>query len=282
MTRKLTLLLAALLCILPAGARKPDNKTRPNGLNVMSFNIRTANAKDGTNSWELRADAVLAMIKDQAPDLMGLQEALARQVEPLAYFLDGYKWVGVGREDGKKGGEIMAVLYNKKTVSLLKWGTFWLSETPEKPSKGWDAEYLRTATWALMKDKKSGRKFFFVNTHLDNTGAEAREKGLSLILDKVAAMNPDGLPLVLTGDFNMTAADPAMAPAKAALQNCRTIAAKSDDLDTCHDWGRHFSAIDFIWETGFGSCTEYETVTREYLGRAYVSDHYPIKAKLMF
>ena len=279
--KKLTTLLAVFLCLLPASAKKASQRDF-NGLTVMSFNIRTANAKDGTNSWELRADAVLAMIQDQAPDVVGMQEVLLRQIQPLDYFLDDYKWIGVGREDGKKDGEIMSILYNKKTISVLKWGTYWLSETPDKPSKGWDADYRRTATWALMKDKRSGKKFFMVNTHLDNVGSQARENGLALILERIAAMNPQGLPLVLTGDFNMTIDDPSMAPVKAAMQNCRTVAVKSDNLDTCHDWGRNYSSIDFIWEKGFGSCVEYETVTKPYLGRAFVSDHFPIKAKLMF
>ena len=279
--KKLTFLFAILVCVLPAAAKKPETNSF-NGVTAMSFNIRTGNAKDGTNSWEFRADAVLAMIQDQAPDVLGLQEALLRQAEPLAYFLDDYKWVGVGRDDGKKAGEYMAIFYNKRKASLLKWGTFWLSETPDTPSKGWDAEYYRTATWALMKDKRTGRKYFVVNTHLDNVGAQARENGLALILDRIAKLNPDGLPFLLMGDFNMESSDPAMAPVKKAMSDCRAVAAKSDDLATCHDWGRNLSSIDFIWEKGFGSCVEYETVVKEYGGRAYVSDHYPIKAKLIF
>ena len=279
--KKITLALAILLCALPCGAGKPE-KDSFNGVTAMSFNIRVGTAKDGTNSWELRADAVLEMIKDQHPDVMGLQEALLGQIKPLVYFLDDYKWVGVGREDGKQEGEHMAILYNKRTTSLLKWGAFWLSETPDKPSKGWDAEYMRTATWALLKDKKSGNKYFLVNTHLDNTGEKARAEGLSLILRKIAEMNPQGLPLLVTGDFNMTIDDPSMAPIKKEMYDCRAIATKSDNLDTAHDWGKHYSSIDFIWEKGFGSCVEYETLTKAYGGRAFISDHFPVKAKLLF
>ena len=279
--KKILFALAMLLSVLPAGARKTE-KDSFNGVTAMSFNIRTGNAKDGTNSWELRADAVLEMIKDQAPDVLGLQEALLSQIKPLIYFLDDYKWVGVGREDGKQEGEHMAIFYNKKKAALLKWGTFWLSETPDKPSKGWDAEYLRTATWALMKDKTSARKYFVVNTHLDNTGSEAREKGLALILERIAKMNAESLLVIVMGDFNMTADDPSMAPVKKEMHDCRTVAAKTDGLDTCHDWGRHYSSIDFIWEKGFGSCVEYETLTKPYGGRAFISDHFPIKAKLIF
>ena len=114
--RKLTTLLALFLCLLPATAKKDGF----NGLTAMSFNIRTANAKDGTNSWEFRADAVLEMIKDQKPDVIGMQEALLRQVQPLDYFLDDYKWVGVGREDGKKDGEIMAIKHRDYDIYGLQ------------------------------------------------------------------------------------------------------------------------------------------------------------------
>ena len=279
--KKSILALAILLCALSAGAKKPETDNFK-GVTAMSFNIRVGTANDGTNSWELRADAVLEMIKDQHPDILGLQEALLGQIKPLVYFLDDYKWIGVGRDDGKQAGEHMAILYNKKKVSIAKWGTFWLSETPDKPGKGWDAEYTRTATWALMKDKGTGKKFFVVNTHLDNTGAQARAEGLSLILSKVAQMNPDGLPLLVMGDFNMTIDDPSMAPIKREMQDCRAVATKSDNLDTAHDWGKHYSSIDFIWEKGFGSCVEYQTLTKEYGGRAFISDHFPIKAKLLF
>ena len=105
--------------------------------------------------------------------------------------------------------------------------------------------------------------------------------GARCLVDALLAHHPHAN-ILLMGDFNMTLDDPSMAPAKKNLQNCRQIAAKSDDLDTCHDWGRNFSAIDFIWEKGFGSCVEYETLTKEYGGRAYISDHYPILAKLIF
>lgn len=279
--KKILLALAILLCALSAGAKKPQTDNFK-GVTAMSFNIRVGTANDGTNSWEFRADAVLEMIKDQHPDILGLQEALLGQIKPLVYFLDDYKWIGVGRDDGKQAGEYMAILYNKKKVSVAKWGTIWLSEAPDKPGKGWDAEYTRTATWALMKDKGTGKKFFVVNTHLDNTGAQARAEGLSLILSKIAQMNPDGLPLLVMGDFNMGVNDPSMAPIKKEMQDCRAVAAKSDNLDTAHDWGKHYSSIDFIWEKGFGSCVEYQTLTKEYGGRAFISDHFPIKAKLLF
>ena len=146
-----------ILSLLPAQAKNDAGK-KFNGITAASLNIRNSIANDGTNSWEFRAEAVIEMIKDVAPDVLGLQEATELQNNMLDYFLDNYKFVGVGREDGKHQGEHMSIFYNKKTTSIIKWGTFWLSETPDVPSKGWDAECYRTATWALLKDKATGRR----------------------------------------------------------------------------------------------------------------------------
>ena len=270
-----------ILSLLPAQAKKDPAKNF-NGITVASLNIRNSIANDGTNSWEFRAEAVINMIQDVAPDVLGLQEATELQNNMLDYFLDNYKYVGVGREDGRHKGEHMSIFYNKKTTSILKWGTFWLSETPDVPSKGWDAECFRTATWALVKDKSTGKKYFVINTHLDHKGAEARANGLSLIIDRIASINPDKLPMVVMGDFNVTPDSPSLAPIRATMLNCRDIAAKTDDNATAHDWGKHYSSIDYIWEKGFSSCIEYQTVTRPYSGHTFISDHYPITAKLIF
>lgn len=271
---------AALLFTAPLGlsARKT-----PAGITVMSFNIRVSDANDGTNSWEYRYPASALMVLDQKPDIVGLQEALHDQVMYLKNALTpDYKMIGVGREDGKKKGEHMEMLYNKKTISVLKWGTFWLSETPDKPSMGWDAACVRTATWALMKDRKSGKKFYMVNTHLDHVGTVAREKGLQLICERIAQMNRDGLPMVLTGDFNMEITDPSMAPVKNAMKNARTDAVKTDDHFSYNGWGKASSTIDYVWYSGFSSCTEFETVTKPYMDRAFISDHFPVQAHLIF
>ena len=173
MKRFAYLLLAAVL-LLP-GISLSAKKGKAADLKVISYNIRLGSADDGTNSWKYRYPASAMMIMDQKPDIFGLQEALPAQFDYLKEFCTGYKGVGVGRDDGKRAGEIMAIFYNKKTVKLLKWGTYWLSDTPDVPSKGWDAACFRTATWALLKDKASGKKFFYVNTHLDH-GADCRDE----------------------------------------------------------------------------------------------------------
>ena len=279
MIKRIFILAAALLMSLPLLQAKGDEGSE--NLKVMSYNIRLGSGKDGTNSWALRYTATEEMLKDQKPDVFGVQEALDYQVHYIEDMC-GYESVGVGREDGKKEGEHMSIFWNKKTVSMLKWGTFWLSETPQKPSKGWDAACFRTATWALMKDKKTGKKFYFVNTHLDHEGKEAQKNGLKLIVEKIAEMNPEGLPMVLTGDFNIEPSNPALADLDAHMQSTRKIAEKTDDLTTYNGWGKSSMMIDYIYVSGFSSCPEYQTVTKRYADRKFISDHYPICATLIF
>ena len=279
MFKKIIMTMAAMILSLPFVTAEEKEGTE--GLKVMSYNIRLGSADDKTNSWALRYTATEEMLKDQAPDVFGVQEALVYQV---AFIEDicGYESVGVGRENGKKEGEHMSIFWNKKTVKMLKWGTFWLSETPEKPSKGWDAECFRTATWALMKDKKTGKKFYFVNTHLDHKGTEAQKNGLKLIVDRIAEINPDGLPMVLTGDFNIEPKNPALKDLDARMQSARKIAVKTDDHATYNGWGKSSTMIDYIYVSGFSSCPEYQTVTKRYEDRKFISDHYPIFARLIF
>ena len=279
MLKKIFILTAAMLMSLPLLMAKGDEGN--DGLKVMSYNIRLGSAQDGTNSWSLRYLATGEMLKDQKPDVFGVQEALEYQIRYIEDMC-GYESVGVGREDGKKEGEHMSILWNKKKVSMMKWGTFWLSETPEKPSKGWDAECYRTATWALMKDKATGNKFYFVNTHLDHVGAEAQKNGLKLIVEKIAQLNDDGYPVVLVGDFNMEPGNKTMAEIDVAMQSARNIAEKTDSHDTFNGWGKGSGIIDYIYVSGFSSCPEYQTVTKRYEDRKFVSDHYPVFARLIF
>lgn len=254
----------------------------PDTLSVISFNIRMGEGKDGTNSWQYRCPATIYMLRDKRPDIFGLQEAFDYQVLFIEENMRDYKSVGVGREDGKHEGEHMSIFYNKKTVSLLKWGTFWLSETPEKPSMGWDAACFRTATWALMKDKRSGHKFYYVNTHLDHVGKEAQKKGLALIVERIGEMNPEHLPMVLTGDFNVEGDDPVLTDLNKIMKNARVSAERTDRLNSYNGWGKSSSVIDYIYYSGFASCPKFETIQKKYGDFPFISDHYPIKAVLIF
>jgi endonuclease/exonuclease/phosphatase family metal-dependent hydrolase len=261
-----------------------QKQTRDYYLKVMSYNIRLGTAKDGTNSWEYRYPATALMLKDQMPDVFGVQEAFDFQVKFIEENFKDYDCVGVGRDNGKSEGEHMSIFWNKKNVKMLKWGTFWLSETPEKPSKGWDAKCKRTATWALMKDKKTGKHFYYVNTHLDHRGSEARRQGLNLIVSRIDEINQKGYPMVLTGDFNMKPDDAALTGLEQRMQSARKIAPKTDNHATLNLWGKGKAdmVIDYIYVSGFSACPEYHTITEKYGTWKYVSDHYTIYAKLIF
>ena len=265
-------------CCLTLSAKK----TASDEVKVISYNIRLINSKDGPNEWKYRAEASPAMIKDYAPDIFGVQEALAAQLKYLQKALPKYECIGVGREDGVSKGEHMSIFYNTKTVELLDWGTYWLSETPEVPSKGWDAACKRTATWSRLRMKNSGKEFFYVNTHLDHRGKEAQQKGLDLIVKRIAAMNPDGLPMILTGDFNVEPKNPVLTELNKKMLSAKTTAEKTDRRATFNGWGERALVIDYIYYSGFSACPEYETIVRQYEGVPYISDHYPIVARLKF
>ena len=280
MKKVLVLIATALMLVsYTADAKKTANSE----LKVMSYNIRLGVGKDGSNSWEFRAPATIEMISVQRPDVFGVQEAYDFQIDYVSQNCKEYGVVGVGRDDGVKKGEHMSVFWNKRTVKLIKWGTFWLSETPEVPSKGWDADCKRTTTWALMKDKKTGKKFYFVNTHLDHIGAKAQKNGLKLIVDRIDSINPEGYPMVLTGDFNITPDHTALLDLEAKMQCTRTIAPVTDDMNTCNGWSDKKTRliIDYIYVSGFQSCLEYKTVTDKYAGIPFISDHYPIISRLV-
>lgn len=280
--KRIILFALAALVAFPQFAAAQKNESE--GLKVMSYNIRYGSAEDGTNSWKYRWPATVEMLNEVKPDVFGVQEALDFQVEFVSEMVRDYKGYGVGREDGKHDGEHMAIFWNKKTVKMMKSGTFWLSETPEKPSMGWDAACYRTATWALMKDKKTGKKFYFVNTHLDHEGEEAQKNGLKLIVDRIASINPEGYPMVLTGDFNIIPENPGLVDLDKIMTSTRKIAKKTDSKGTFNGWrkDRQGPVIDYIYVSGFSEVSEYETITKEFAKKSFISDHYPIMSVLKF
>lgn len=175
-----------------------------NALAVMSFNIRLDAASDSMNNWKYRKDDVCRMIGYYAPDLLGMQEVCVNQMENLKLGLPGYTALGVGRDDGKQGGEFSPVFFKTSRFKLISHGDFALSECPEVFGvRGWDATYNRIATWAVLRDKASGRKLLCLNTHLDSDGRVARRESARLILRKIKEI-AQGMEVIVTGDFNGT------------------------------------------------------------------------------
>ena len=170
-------------------------------LKLITYNIRLDLASDGENAWSNRKDYFCSQLAFYEPDIFGIQEALPNQVIAIASALPKYNHVGIGR-DGIGKGESSNIFYKKDRFELLQESTFWLPETPEVMSKGWDAALNRVCTYALLKDKKTKQIFWVFNTHFDHIGELARTNSIQLILSKIKTLNTKNYPVFFMGDFN--------------------------------------------------------------------------------
>ena len=250
---------------------------------VATFNIRYANPGDAPDTWENRRAVVANLIRFHEFDIVGIQEGLHRQVMDLAGLLPSHDFVGVGRDDGKEEGEYSAIFYNKERFGVLQTETFWLAPDTSYPNKGWDAALPRICTWAKMEDKVAGKTFFVFNTHFDHRGVEARNQSAQLILDKIQEINPDGMPVLLTGDFNV-------GQETAAYQLLKSAPGMKDTFDaagmvyanngTTNGFDTSTSTeriIDHIFVSEAITVKKYGILTDTYHGR-YPSDHFPVMA----
>ncbi|MFA6593559.1 MAG: endonuclease/exonuclease/phosphatase family protein [Bacteroidales bacterium] len=243
---------------------------------LITFNVRTSAAMraDGNNKWANRCDGALNMLNKEKPDVLGVQEA---EIDQLQYFdaqCPQYARVGVGRDNGLEGGgETMAIFYLKDRFDLLGSGTFWLSETPDEVSRGWDAVCNRTVTWVELKDKASGRSFFYFNTHLDHQGRVAREESVKLIVSKIQSIAGKKSVVFLGGDFNSSLESLIFKPfAKAKLKSV-----PGDGNGTFNGFGTAPDTIvlDHIFCRGKAGYSSSVTLKGDY-GVPYLSDHYPV------
>lgn len=255
-----------------------DNNT----LTLMSFNIRYNGVweNDGENAWQYRRDAVAAMILKEKPDAVGMQEVLPDQMAFLDSALSKHYWrIGVGRDDGDTVGESMCIYYNYNRLKLIGWHTYWLSETPDSVSYGWDAACRRTVTVGTFEDAHTGKSFTYMNTHLDHVGKEARKnsvKQLCALADKCEG------PVVIGGDMNSGIEDSIFLPLSyRKLYSARDIAAVSDTAYTFTAFGKNApSRIDHFFVRGW-TVQRFRTMNGDY-GVPYISDHYPIEVVLQF
>ncbi len=283
------------LSLLAGACSSDDDFRRTTGANsevvsTVSFNIRVDNPVDGDNVWANRREAVVKMIGIEKPTVMGLQEAQAHQINYLAVNCPEYAWYGVGRDTGEippatesySAEECMAVFYRKDEVELLDKGTFWLAPgAPETPTKGWDAGYCRSFTWTKFRHKTTGREFFFFNTHLDNSGTQARKQSLQLIARKVQEINAEGLPAMLTADFNSDTSETIFVPLLRVMHDARSLAAFSDSKPSFNGYtGESDKVLDHIFYTGW-IVSRFRTLTNDY-GAPYISDHYPVMARFVW
>lgn len=256
-------------------------------VNIMTYNIRLDTKADGINEWSNRIEKVSQLIKVNNPDLLGVQEALHNQMKDLKSNLEEYEFVGVGRDDGKEKGEYSAIFYKKDKFEVIAQNTFWLSETPALPgSKSWDAAITRVVTYAVFKDKSSGKSFAYFNTHFDHIGKEARKNSATLIKTQIAALKLPSLPnkkipLIVSGDFN---SEPTDEPYTIMID--RSIV-KLVDARPSNDLSGTFcgfevgaikcKTIDYIFHSSHWKSSNYK-VFQNNDGKYYPSDHLPVMA----
>ena len=174
-----------------------------NNMVFLTYNIKLDYPKDGENSWANRKPFMVKQLQFYEPDIFGVQEAMPNQMKDLDSLLTDYNFVGVGRDDGNNQGEYSAIFYKSNQFKVLKTSTFWLSETPEKVSMGWDAVCNRVCSYALFENKNTNKQFYVFNTHFDHIGVEARKNSAVLIIQKIKEINTEMYPVILMGDFNM-------------------------------------------------------------------------------
>lgn len=250
-------------------------------LRVMSFNVRTPADTAPGKRWEDRRDGMVALIREQHPDVIGTQELVQKQGEFLVAQLPGYRLFGASRSSGS-GDEHMGVLYDSARLKVIESGDFWLSDTPEVPgSITWGNLMPRMVTWALFQRQADGQKFYLFNTHLPyREEDEARRVlGAKLIVSRLAQL-PQDIPVVVTGDFNSEPGGTTYAAFTAALADARRLATKVDGPRlTFHNFtGIPTAEIDWILVRGFD--VERFTTLDDKPGGVLPSDHYPVQVEL--
>lgn len=268
-----------ILAILPLIA--VSCSTNENELKVVSFNLRYSNPGDGENCWENRKSATINMVNEILPDVMGTQECLAVMADYINENLPTYARLGVGRDDGDREGEMMAIFFNTERLDLISSGNFWLSETPDSVSLGWDGACRRMVTWGCFRIRGTENVFFHFNTHLDHVGHVAREEGVKLLTAKINELVPEGIPFVVTGDFNSTVDQPIYDPLKAISESARSLAPVTDSKDTYNAFGEKGGAvIDHVFFSDLDPVS-FMTLDKDF-GAPFISDHYPVIARFQF
>lgn len=262
-----------------------------------SWNIRLATMDKWEKNprfpkWEARMPHVTGLIEEKGFDLMGLQEVCSQQADFIRKAMPDWGLVGVATNDVERGdtGHANGVFFRKDRFRVVDWGWFAISDTPDVPgSKAWNTMCVRSCTWALVKDMKDNREFFFFNAHFDHRSQEAREKGMALVLAEIRARNKKKLPVMLMGDFNSSAESPQIQLAKKTLSRAYEISEMPPmgpfRTDNCWRFvppdkedAKAGNRIDHIFLTPGTKVMSHETFGDFYGDNFYPSDHFPMKA----
>ena len=272
-------IVSILLLLIPAALFSQQ-------MNIVSYNIRLNTASDGENAWPNRIEMVTGLLQFHEAEIFGLQEALYDQIQDIEKGLPDYEWFGVGRDDGEKAGEFSPIFYNKSKFILYDHGTFWLSETPDVPSKGWDAALNRIVTWGRFQSKVTGKQFLVFNTHFDHRGTEARKNSALLIEKKISEMTRNkNLPVILTGDFNLTPDTEPIILLKKYMKDSFEITETPPygPVGTFNgfniDADLSSNRIDYVFVHGGVDVLKYAALT-DFKDHRFPSDHLPVFAKV--
>ncbi|QBN19538.1 endonuclease/exonuclease/phosphatase family protein [Flavobacterium nackdongense] len=255
-------------------------------LKLMTYNIRLDVESDGLNNWSNRKAFLTSQLHFYEPDIFGVQEAKPNQVVDIASALPAYNYVGIGR-DGIGQGESSNIYYKKERFQLVESNTFWLSDTPDHISKGWDAAFNRVCTYAVLKDSKTKTTFWVFNTHLDHQGEVAKTKGIQLILSKIEALNTKKYPVFFMGDFNSTPTENRIISLKKEMLDAREISEEKPfgPTGTFNDFKHNepvTTLIDYIFisKNSSFSVRKY-AVLSDAKDLRYPSDHLPVYIELI-
>lgn len=267
----LVLLLSLLFFIPPASAQD---------LTVMTYNIRYDNPGDGENRWDERKEILVQLLDYYHPDLFGIQEGLIHQVRYIDSCLTDYRYIGVGRDDGLEKGEFSAIFIDTTRLAIQKEETFWLSETPDQISVGWDASMERICTNGLLEDRETHQSFWIFNTHFDHRGPLARLNSAKLIAQRIEALGPSDTPVILMGDLNTEPGSEPIQVLSKYLQDAARFAQKplygpSGTFNGFNPEALMDRRIDYIFVRGFSvlSCRHIDDRRPNNL---HISDHLPV------
>jgi endonuclease/exonuclease/phosphatase family metal-dependent hydrolase len=270
-------ILQLVLLIVASPARGQTNS-------IMTFNIKFDNPADGENAWDQRKGELVALIKRHHPDILGVQEGLMHQVEFIKKHVPNYAYIGVGRDDGIKKGEYCAIFYDSTKFECIDQKNFWLSETPESVSMGWDAAYMRICTYGAFVSGVDTLHVF--NAHLDNEGSEARKKSASLILDKIREFGIQDKHLVVMGDLNAYSDSEPIEILKEMLDYGRDISTNglegSPGTFNAFDSKRFITEpIDYIFAKQL-KIVKYFHLDEKRENGYFISDHFPVLIEFQF
>lgn len=272
--RAFLLPLLCLALLAPAAYAQPQST-----LKLATWNLRLDLAQDGVNAWPHRKDLVKALVRYHDFDVFATQEGLPAQIDDLAEMKE-FAHVGAGRDDGKHAGEHSAIFYKRSRIALLRAGDFWLSQTPDRPSLGWDATCCnRIVSWAEMRDKHTGRRFFFFSVHFDHQGEQARRESATLVLRKIAEIAGTA-PVICAGDFNSSPDTVQIRTMQAALADAYLTSAAppygpAATFSGFRAGGEAGERIDYIFVSRQVAVRSYAALTDSRDGR-YFSDHLPV------